>query len=231
LIEIFTIYYFLSINIGGDIVVGILSIDFDYFIDASSQVRDMYFLDVSDEIPSNRLQSMWEERYLKYPEIKKIGVIDNYYLVKSFLMELSIPKENFIKADSHKFIKNIIERIPRKLQLMIVNIDFHHDYYHYFRGSDYYNCGNWLRRVVEERPDTKVKWIRRKDSQIYCLDGEFPFEHTEDIKSIYREKFDYVFICRSPEWSPTVLNDKFEELVSSFGTRSGSLLEKHRMIS
>lgn len=196
-------------------MVGVLSIDFDYFIDASSQVRDMYFPNVNDEIANNKLQSMWEERYLRYPELKKIGVIDDFYILKKFLMELNIPKGNFIKADSHKYIKNIIERLPGILQLMMVNIDFHHDYYHYYKGSDYCNCGNWLRRVMEERPDIKVKWIRRKDSQIYCLDGIVPFEHTEDIKSIYNEKFDYVFLCRSPEWSPPHLKNKFEEMAFS----------------
>jgi len=69
---------------------------------------------------------------------------------------LKIPKENFMKADSHKYIKSIIEKLPEKSQFKIVNIDFHHDYYHYYRGNDYYNCGNWLRRVLEERPDAKV---------------------------------------------------------------------------
>ncbi|ABN52725.1 MAG TPA: hypothetical protein DEF39_03800 [Hungateiclostridium thermocellum] len=193
-------------------MIGILSIDFDYFINASSQARDMYFPKGSDEIPENKLKSVWEERYLKYPELKKIGVIDDFHFLKKFVKELKIPKENFMKADSHKYIKSIIEKLPEKSQFKIVNIDFHHDYYHYYRGNDYYNCGNWLRRVLEERPDTKVKWIRREDSQIYCLDGIFPFEHTDDIKSVYNEKFDYIFLCKSPEWTPPHLNSKFEEL-------------------
>ncbi len=157
---------------------------------------------------------MWEKRYLRYPELKAVGVIDEFYFLKKFLKELKIPKENFIKADNHKSIKDIIDRIPSTLQLKIVNIDFHHDYYHYYKGNDYCNCGNWLRRVIEERPDTKVKWIRRKDSQLNSLDGTFPFEHTENIRSIQNESFDYVFLCRSPEWSPLHLKNKFEELVS-----------------
>ncbi|AEV70006.1 hypothetical protein [Acetivibrio clariflavus] len=194
---------------------GILSIDFDYFIDASSQDRDLYFPDGSDEIPNNKLESMWEERYKRYPQLKKIGVIEQFNFLKRFLMGLNLPDKNFIKADSHKYIKSFIDKFPKNLKLKIINIDFHHDCYHYYKGSDYCNCGNWLRRVIEERPDTKVKWVRRKDSQIYCLEGVVPFEHTEDIKSIYNEKFDYVFICKSPEWSPPHLNNKFEELVSS----------------
>ncbi len=202
---------------GGDKcpVIGILSVDFDYFIDVLAQERDMYFPHGSDELPDDKLQSMWEKRYLRYPELKKIGVIDDFYLLKEYLKELDIPEENFVTADSHKSIKKtIIDKIPVSCRLKIVNIDFHHDYYHYYKGNDYCNCGNWLRRVVEERPDTIVLWIRRRDSQLYSMEGIFPFEHTDNIKSILNEKFHYVFLCRSPEWSPLHLKDKFEELAS-----------------
>lgn len=195
-------------------MVGILSIDFDYFIDVSSEERDMYFPKGSDEIPKEKLAAMWEKRYLEFPELKKVGVIDEYYLFKDFLLTLNIHKENFYKADTHKDIYEIIRKIPRNLQIYIVNIDFHHDYYHFYRDGDKYNCGNWLRRLVEERPSTKVKWIRRSDSQLFSLEGLFPFEHTTDIKSIFNDKFDYIFICRSPEWSPPHLSNKFEEIAN-----------------
>ncbi|NLC19172.1 MAG: hypothetical protein GX757_08110 [Clostridiales bacterium] len=192
----------------------ILSIDFDYFIDASSKERDIYFPQGADEIPQDKLMSFWDEKYKKYPELKKLGVIREFYILKDFLTTLNISKKNFVKADNHKYIKRLIDTIPMSLQLRIINIDFHHDYYHYYKGEDNCNCGNWLRRLMEERPDTKVKWIRRRNSQTVCLDGEFPFEHTDDIKSIYNESFDYVFVCRSPEWSPPHLIDKYEELIS-----------------
>lgn len=195
---------------------GVLSIDFDYFINASSQERDKYFPHGGDGIPDIKLQSMWEERYLRYPELKKVGVTDDFYFLKKYLMGLNIPKENFIKVDNHKYIKNVIDRLPGTLQLMIVNIDFHHDYYHYYTGHDKLNCGNWVRRVLEERPNTRVKWIRRTDSQICSLDGEVPFEHTDDIKVIGNECFDYVFLCRSPEWCLPHLMNRFEELASIF---------------
>lgn len=207
-------------------MVGILSIDFDYFINASSQERDRYFPKGSDETPYYKLESMWEERYLRYPELKKVGVIDEFYFLKKFLLEMTIARENFIRADNHKYIKNIIDSLPRNIRLMIVNIDFHHDYYHYYKAGDNCNCGNWLRRLIEERPDTKVKWIRREDSQILSLDGEFPFEHTKDIRAIQNISFDYVFLCRSPEWSPPHLNNKFEELASIGITNQNSLFLK-----
>ena len=196
-------------------MVGILSIDFDYFIDASSLERDIYFPTGSDEIPKDQLKSMWKDKYLKYPQLMDVGVIDVFYFIKKLLQFLSIHNNNFYKADTHKYIKQLIDLIPWNKQLRIVNIDFHHDYYHYYKGGDNYNCGNWLRRLIEERPHTNVTWIRRKDSQINSLEGEFPYEHTTDIKSIANDRFHYVFICRSPEWSPPHLSDKFEELAGA----------------
>lgn len=191
---------------------GILSIDFDYFIDVSLEERNIFFPDGSDEIPKDKLKSMWEESYRNYPKLKETGVIEDFYFMKDFLKTLDIGKSNFLKADTHKDIKTILDMIPKDVKIRIVNIDFHHDYYHYFTGGDNYNCGNWLRRLIEDRPDTSVKWIRRDDSQISSLEGEFPFEHTTDMKSLLNDTFQYVFICESPEWSPPHLNYKFKEL-------------------
>ena len=196
-------------------MVGILSIDFDYFIDITSEERDLYFPKGNDGISKANLKLMWKERYLRHPKLRDVGVIKDYYILKEFLALSNIHKNKFHVADSHKSIRKIIDRIPWSSQLKIVNIDFHHDYYHYYSGGDNFNCGNWLRRIIEERPNTKVKWVRREDSQIYSLEGEFPFENTTDIGPIFEENFDYIFICRSPEWSPPHLTSKFEELVRS----------------
>ena len=68
----------------------------------------------------------------KISELKQVGVIDDYYFEK-LSKELENSKENFLKVDNHKYIKSIIDRIPTKLKLKIVNIDFHHDYYHYYK--------------------------------------------------------------------------------------------------
>ena len=155
------------------------------------------------------------KKIFKISNAQKIRSKRKLLFLKKFLMSLSTREVFLYRAESHKSIKRIIDMIPYNLPLRIINIDFHHDYYHYYSGEDKYNCGNWLRRVIEERPETKVKWIRRKDSQLYSLEGIFPFEHTTDIKTILDERFDYVFICKSPEWSPPHLSNKFEELAWS----------------
>lgn len=73
-------------------MIGVLSIDFDYFIDASSQERDLYFPNVNDEIHNYKVQAIWRESYLKHPELKKVGVIKDFYYLKESLMGLRIAK-------------------------------------------------------------------------------------------------------------------------------------------
>jgi hypothetical protein len=202
-------------------MVRILSIDCDYFIAASAQERDLYFPRGGDEIPHDTLRSIWKARYLQYPQLADIDVIEQFQAVKNHLILANIKEENFFRSSTHKSIKDIIDKLPEHMPLRIVNIDFHHDYYHYYSGGNYCNCGNWLRRVIEERPETEVKWIRRADSELCSLEGEFPYEHDTDITSVFDEVFDLVFICQSPEWSPPHLYHRYEELVRA-ALHSGS---------
>jgi hypothetical protein len=202
----------MSLLSGGDDMVGVLSIDFDYFIDVTAKERAIYFPKGNDEVPKEMLEEMWKERYLKYPALKEAGLIEEYYKMKGFLRLLHVDKEKFICSDTHKDIARIINRIPCSLKVKLVNVDFHHDYYNFYTGGNRLNCGNWLRRVIEMRRNTEVIWIRRADSQTCSLEGEFPFKHTTDLELIFRERYDYVFLCRSPEWSPPHLSKYFEEL-------------------
>ena len=192
---------------------GILSIDFDYFIAASSAERDRYFLRGGEDIPRDELRALWAERYARYPQIRVIGVVPEFAAFKRYLEHLPVDADHVFLSETHRAIKDVIDALPRSWPLRIVNIDFHHDYYHYYSGGDYCNCGNWLRRVLEERPATQVKWVRREDSQLTTLEGDVPFEHTTDLGSVFLEPFDCVFMCRSPEWSPPHLSRRYEELV------------------
>ena len=205
-------------------MLAILSLDFDYFIDASAEQRDRYFLRGGEEIPRRRLGSLWAERYAAYPQLRGIGVVEQFGLVKQFLGALNVERSKVFLSETHRAIKCVIDAIPVEVPLRIVNIDFHHDYYHYYSGGDVCNCGNWLRRVMEERPGTQVKWIRREDSQIATLEGDFPFEHTTDLGCVFQERFACVFMCRSPEWSPPHLSGFYEELACALLKKSPQAL-------
>lgn len=186
----------------------ILSIDFDYFIKATLEERNTKFPDGLDNAPPEMLRQMWSEAYLKYPEILDIGVTNTYDYMCCYLRSHKFKK--VLVADSHKEIQQLINTIPESTKLEVYNIDFHHDMYHYFSSGEEINCGNWARKLVYEK-DNKYIWIKREDSDTRTIFGEVECK----IKSYLRValkgiKFDYVFLCKSPEWTPPHLDLDYE---------------------
>ena len=93
--------------------------------------------------------------------------------------------------------------------LELINIDFHHDMY--VTGGDTLDCGNWLRFLADIKPNAKITWVRREDSQVESLGGSFPYYHTTDITEVQGE-FDYIFLCFSSPWTPPHLMAKFAKM-------------------
>lgn len=196
----------------------ILSIDFDYFIDTDVEIRNNVFPNGLDYAPKELIAQEWDNLYHSYPELKNIGVIKDFYLLVDFLKR-NKDKYNYklgynvFFADSHSRIKQVIDLVPLETNINITNVDFHHDYYHFFTGGQSYNCSNWLRRLLEERPFTAVKWVRRSDSETVTLSGAFPYYMTTKIKSALEKDYDYIFVCLSPEWTPPHLYYLYQELI------------------
>lgn len=193
----------------------LLSVDFDYFIDIDKDTRNNKFPDGLDDAPRYQLSKMWKDAYLKHPELENIGLVQ-FDLIKEYVNKSKYELgRNMFLADSHKDIKKVIDMIPLDVDIEVYNIDFHHDYYHFYTGGDRYNCGNWVRRLLEDRPSTQVTWFRRIDSETVTLEGEVPFRHTPflpmELKFI---DADYIFICESPEWTPPHLHRKFVDIIS-----------------
>ena len=195
----------------------VLSIDFDYFINANIEQRNELFTNGSDEMPKELLNQLWNESYTKHPEIKNIGVINQYHSVYKFLMNGDYKlNKNVFTAESHKDIVPYIKGLDLDTVLEITNIDFHHDYYHYFSREHDWNCGNWLRKIYEEdrfTVNTDIIWVKRSDSDIRLLGGTFPHTIKQYLPPILRKKYDLIFICLSPEWTPPHLNKYYDDLV------------------
>lgn len=186
----------------------ILSIDFDYFIDTTIEVRDNCFPDGYDNFSPAMTQFIWNSRYDFYEDIlKNIGLIADYGTMCEFLANLKGGK--VLIADSHREIQNFFSEIKADEELEIINIDFHHDMY--VTGGDTLDCGNWLRFLVDLKPDANVTWVRREDSDVESLDGDFPYHHTTDISEVHGE-FDLIFICFSSPWTPPHLLDDFKRM-------------------
>lgn len=191
----------------------ILSIDFDFFIDADLYTRENMFPDGVDEKPREELKKEWDYFYKKYPHIKDLGVIFSHAIMCHSLSKLT--RGIVLISESHKDIALILERLSMGDDVEVINYDFHHD--NYISGGMYIDCANWVRHLMNFRPDTKFEWRHRIDSEITSLMGDFPYNKTlcEDIFTDIEGEFDYIFICFSPEWTPPHLRTKYVELCRS----------------
>ena len=177
----------------------VLSIDFDYFLDTDIDTREDKFPEGDESIEPN-----WKYWCEKYPEINVIGVIDSYYKLLKFLKTQNPRK--FLYADSHGEIARLFDDFSD--DMVIDHYDFHHD--NWFGNSEV-NCANWVRRLKCKYPNAKVIWHYREDSITNALDGEFPYEKTLDDS--YSGKYDIIFMCFSPEWTPPHFRGYYKDLI------------------
>lgn len=182
----------------------ILSIDFDYFIDTTMEIREMNFPDGNDNFSPKITEIIWNRCYDFYEGLNKIGVIKDYDKMCEFLKNLKSGKVLF--ADSHREIEKFFSEVKQNEDLELIHIDFHHDMY--ITGGETLDCGNWLRFLAELKPNLNVTWIRRSDSDTTSLCGDFPYKHTTDISTVQGE-FDLIFVCFSSPWTPPHLHDHF----------------------
>lgn len=183
----------------------ILSIDFDYFIDANLRTRNDKFPDGEDCIDEKTLKKLWDYFYGEYPEIKEIGVIPEYNILLEYLREHKDTERVFY--DSHKEIERLFDKLDTNSS--ITNVDFHSD--NYISGGEKVDCANWVRIVKERYPDLHIEWIKREDSETENLLGVFPYEMTDMFE--LDENYDIIFLCFSPEWTPPHLRNLFEDLI------------------
>ena len=185
----------------------ILSIDFDYFVDTDMETRMMCFPDGHDNFTPALTKFIWDMKYDFHENLKDIGLIPDYDKMCTLLKGLRGARVRF--ADSHREIESFFREIKPDEDLELINIDFHHDMY--ITGGNELDCGNWLRFLVDLKPDAKITWVRREDSDVESLSGSFPYYHTTDISEVQGE-FDLIFLCFSSPWTPPHLFNKFTEM-------------------
>ena len=199
----------------------ILSIDWDYFINATAEQRLLLFPDGGNENISYDLQDfIWSSRYTD-PKLNKIGILKNDYKEVNKVLDKFIRRYLYSKAAnphrevlvtvSHKWIYDfIVQRTNEDEKFEVYNLDFHHDMYDLRTSEEEVNCGNWVNCLQKVRPNMKYHWIPREDSEIHILGGDTVPCEMRTLKDIEDLRFDYVFICRSDCWSPPHLDTFFE---------------------
>lgn len=206
----------------------ILSVDWDYFIKATAAERFMLFPDGGNEDISRDLQLfIWNSRYAFSPQIQDIGVLeedlkDLYYILDKFgekyrYSEVSAPQREVLITISHKWAHDfVVNRTKPKETFEVYNVDFHHDMYHFKLPYEEVNCGNWVNKLLEVRPNMQYFWVKREDSDLDSIGGEKVSCQYRTMQEIKDLDFDYIFICRSDCWSPPHLDKRFDNLWKHF---------------
>ena len=213
-------------------MIKILSIDWDYYIDADANTRHTCFPDGHDFSSFSLGNIVWGTRYAENAEFyERIGVVEDYeHLCRYFSSLDKAPFELMVTTshiDAYNFLNSFIKG---NKAFEITNIDFHHDAYpcrkeHQrnstmqqkicSRNGKSVDCGNWLTAVLQERRNAEVRWVAREDS-----DTEFAMADKEASKRIriitheeaLMDSYGAIFICRSDMWSCPHLDEKFREL-------------------
>lgn len=208
----------------------LLSIDWDYFIDADANYKGKYFPDGGNEnLPSMLQDFIWQDRYaqsiIEGKDIREIKVRKEYYELCDYLRHEKISLYEI--AESHKDYYYFLKRLRQTggLKFSVTNIDFHHDL-RPGNTNDKIDCGNWLRRVKEDGLVNGITWIGCEDSD--KLENEVHVIFTTDLLSRLKYgKYTAVFICRSRVWSPPHLDDKLFKMHDIVNKRS-TIIQKQQ---
>lgn len=200
----------------------ILSIDWDYFIDATATERAALMPDGGNEnLPWGIQSTIWVNHYAKNMgfgggklgrehlievPIRRTELID----LRTLLAATVTKKTRVYIAESHADIFNPVKCMTREFteEFELINIDHHHDCYGYGIGANSpVDCGNWLNKVIEQSHDNAhVNWVKNPDSEEWRLGDLTPVT----LRQIdHRQPFDMVFLCRSGMWSPPHLDKHF----------------------
>lgn len=203
----------------------VLSIDWDYFINAKKGERALLFPDGGNEGLSEYLRHyVWTMRYADTAvqkernmierSIEDIGVREEALSLVKYCMYNISDGTQIGFADSHAQIYSLLANntIPIK-QYNIYNIDHHSDCYNI---GDELNCGNWVNKLDSENYINNYIWIGNEDSDNEDIKSALncKCKRTTDLGVIKNITWDYIFICRSGVWSPPHLDVRFNEFYS-----------------
>lgn len=206
----------------------VLSIDWDFFIDATTFERAMLFPDNNTETIPQEIQDIcWANRYTNP---KLIGITIDHLAIHTISRLFGSNTFNPIKIyvmDSHKYCYDFVKTILNAgISIKhLINIDYHHDCYYYSPYS--IHCGNWLYKLILEHPEIHYRWIKRlddleNDELTPCIELDL----STDLNEIFKFDWNFVFICKSSVWSPPHLDCDFSNLVNRAIKDHNSFIEQ-----
>ena len=203
----------------------ILSIDWDYFVEASKDDRMNLFPDVTTGDFSSDIRNIVWSQYYRDSKIYDVGIKQKEFEnIKIFLGEKNI--QTYTITENHMHIVSMLANNFRvdKFNFEIVNIDFHSDI---LTDNTKLHCGNWLSTLIQNISVTKATWVGSNNSiknidvlnqyvnglALLRNDEGINFKYTENMDEVLNTNYDAVFLCLSELWSPPHLDKYFIELV------------------
>ena len=177
----------------------ILSLDIDYIMAPSIHIYD-------DWVDGHWVNSAIQWEMLE----KKMGFTPEpcpkreNYLLRVFeraLKNLKKPEQIRFSRDHHE----ILDDIGSCENLIIDNVDHHHDiYYSEWNSPQTLNEGNWVWWLDKNHQIEEYTWFGNKNSESY--DNSMPFHCTyrqiTDRRYLPLSAPDFLFVCESPHWVP-----------------------------
>jgi hypothetical protein len=214
----------------------VLSVDWDYFIDASENTRENMFPDSPNDNNSRTLQdAIWMFLYAGNEELEKIGIKSNEMSVVmraiSRSIENGILDGKFYLLNSHrhiyKFLMEIADEEP-DCEFEIYNIDHHHDMFAINEKQPINpHCGDWAHLLMAKLKDrVSYSWIPNKDSAMQSGSAYYKKVLVKTLDEIENLEFDIIYICKSPEWSPPHLDWGFIGAFLSMAKEANALTDK-----
>lgn len=201
----------------------VLSIDFDYFQNASKEAL-MEYPDGIDLQPSLS-QQVWKGKYDFKPSADLINTVtcktNEMYFVENVFMNNCKQDIPVLACFSHEYIYGFIHEqfsTSEAEKLEIVNVDFHADYYNDNVKNDTQDCGNWCYFIKQEIPNTKIAWIAPENyEELYEKQDYTGIDKiTTDLSILKQHDYDAVFLCRSDNWLPPHLDKYFQQFLHFF---------------
>ena len=201
--------------------INVLSVDWDYMVEATSVQRCTLFPDVGNEdVNQSLLDYIWRRLYSYSSEIDSIEVdAESLDSIMSIISSCVTNHTNLYITDSHKYAFDAVSKVLGSDQhtLNLVNVDFHHDCYDLYGEVGTVNCGNWVNALFDPNNHmiseySKYTWIKRDDSDDFDdIDTEdLPdWINVDTVDNITMDDIDVLFICRSGVWSPPHLDEEF----------------------
>lgn len=194
----------------------ILSIDFDFFQDATEEQLHQYPDGI--DLPTNLSSIVWASHYVGPGSelIKSVTINKPLFQQMWRILRHQSSDIPVLITNSHVHAYNFILEHYHQKTIDLYNVDMHHDM---INNNPELDCGNWIRCLKQEVPNTKIHWIARDVSMkcYHLAPNEIPV--LLDFETIKDVEFDAIFLCRSDNWTPPHLDEYFHHMYTFCASR------------